>query len=336
MLKRYPVDYRGLTEEDHLILKVLRLYYERDLTQAQIAARMGFSRPKVSKLLSEAKDRGLVKIEVAEPAGDSSSLEIALEDRYGLNECLVVPASEDRATTERAAGQAGVALLSRVCGPDTVLGLSWGVSVRALADVAGRRAFACRKVVPLVGGMGKAKARLHSNQVCATLAEKLGVEALHLSAPAMATSSRARAELVALPGIEDTLQEGASCDVAVVGMGGILPDSTMVEAGYFTLDEFLGLRERGVMGDVCCHFLDAAGVPRLPDLSGRIVGLDLDQLRAIPRTVGVATGAEKAAGIAAVLGGGYVRSLVCDEDLARSLLDTHGVDTHGGGRGEDL
>ena len=177
--------------------------------------------------------------------------------------------------------------------------------------------------------MHKAKARVHANQVWATLAEKLDVECLHLSAPAVAPSSRARAELVALPGIWDTLREGAGCDVAVVGMGGILPDSTMVEAGYFTLDEFLGLRERGVVGDVCCHFLGDGGEPRLPELSERIVGLDLDQLRAIPKTMGVATGSEKAAGIAAVLGGGYVKTLVCDEDLARSLLDSDG-----GGRSE--
>lgn len=328
MLTRYPVDYRSLSEEDHLILKVLRLYYEHHLTQAQVASRMGFSRPKVSKLLSEARERGLVKIEVAEPAGDSSSLEIALENRYGLEESLVVPSSEDRETTELSAGRAGAAFLARLCNPETALGLSWGVSLRALADAAPQRAFTCKKVVPLVGGMGKAKVRLHSDQVCATLAEKLGAECLHLSAPAIATSSRSRAELIALPGIEDTLREGAACDVAVVGMGGILHASTLVEAGYFTLEEFLGLRDRGAVGDVCCHFIGEDGVPNLPDLSERIVGLDLDQLRAIPKTVGIATGAGKATGVAAVLRGGYVKSLVCDEDLARSLLDTRKGDSN--------
>ncbi|HET7479635.1 MAG TPA: sugar-binding transcriptional regulator [Rubrobacteraceae bacterium] len=321
MLKRYPVDYRSLTDEDHLILKVIRLYYEHDLTQAQVASRMGFSRPKVSKLLSEARERGLVKIEVAEPAGDSTSLEIALEDRYGLEESLVVPTSEDREATELSAGRAGATLLARACGRDTVLGLSWGVSLRALADAAVPRAFSCKKVVPLVGGMGNAKIRLHSNQVCAALAEKLGVESLDLAAPAIASSPESRADLAALPGIQETLAEGERCDVAVVGIGGILPSSTLVEAGYFTLEEFLGLRERGVVGDVCCHFLDLDGAPRLPGFSGRIVGITLEQLRSIPHTIGIATGAEKGPGAAAVLKGGYVKSLVCDEDLAHSLVE---------------
>lgn len=321
MAVRYPVDSRTLTEEDRLILKVLRLYYERNLTQAEIASRMGFSRPKVSKLLSEGKNRGLVKIELAEPAGDFAALEIFLEDRFALKEAVVAPTSEDRETTEYAAGAACSALLSRICTSKTVLGLSWGVSVRALADATSRRAFACKRVVPLLGGMGKAKGRLHSNQVCADLAAKLGAEHSQLAAPAIAASPESRAELANMPGIEDALIEGAASDVAVAGIGGILPSSTMVEAGYFSLDEFLGLAQRGVVGDVCCHFLDEEGEPRCPELSERILGVTPDGLKAIPMTIGIATGEEKARGVAAVLRGGLMNSLVCDESLAHALLE---------------
>lgn len=321
MTTRYPVDQRTLSEEDHVILKALYLYYEHELTQAEVGARMGFSRPKVSKLLAEGKERGLVKIEIAEPDDDLVSLEIAIEDHYGLHEAVVVSTSGDRKTTELSAGRAGAALLSRVCTQQTVLGVSWGVSMRALADATPLRSFRCKKVVPLVGGMGKAHTRLHSNEVCADLAEKLGAEHLPLAAPAIARSASSRAELVALPGIGDTLAEGAACDVAIVGIGGILPTSTMVEAGYFTLEEFLGLRERGIVGDVCCHFLDAEGKPRYPELSERIIGLTPDELLAIESTIGIATGAEKAPGVAAVARGGFVKALVCDRELAQALLE---------------
>src|ERR687895_1052704 len=122
MTTRYPVDDRNLSDEDYLIMKVLRLYYEHDLTQAEVGARMGFSRPKVSKLLAEGKERGLVKIEIAEPADDLVPLEIAIEDRHGLREVVVVATSEDRETTELSAGRVGAALLARVCTPQTGLG----------------------------------------------------------------------------------------------------------------------------------------------------------------------------------------------------------------------
>ena len=49
--------------------------------------------------------------------------------------------------------------------------------------------------------------------------------------------------------------------------------------------------------------------------------LTLGQLRAIPKVIGIATGAQKAASVSAVLKGGYVCALVCDSDLARSLLE---------------
>ncbi len=319
---RYPVDPGTLTDEDHLILKILRLYYEKNLTQAEVASRMGFSRPKVSKLLSEGKKRGLVKIEIADPSGDFASLEISLEDRFGLKEAVVVPTSDARETTEYAVGSACSTLLARICTSKTVLGLSWGVSVRSLADATGRRAFAVERVVPLLGGMGKAKARLHSNQVCADLASKLDAEHSQLAAPAIAASRESRAELAAMPGIVDTLVEGAASDVAVAGIGGILPSSTMVEAGYFSPEEFLGLAERGVVGDVCCHFLDEEGEPRCPELSERILGVSPDDLQAIPTTIGIATGEDKAKGVAAVLRGSLMNSLVCDESLARALLET--------------
>ncbi|MDP8901481.1 MAG: sugar-binding transcriptional regulator, partial [Actinomycetota bacterium] len=317
---RYPVDHRGLSDEDHLIMKVVRLYYEHDLTQAQVAKRMGFSRPKVSRLIAEGKTRGLVKVEIAEPTGDFVPLEISLEDRYGLSEALVVDSGEDRRTTDLAAGMAGGAVLARVCTRATVLGVAWGWSMRALADTMPQRAFMCKKIVPLLGGMGRVKGALHSNQIGTTLAEKLRVECPHLAAPAIARSAQSRAELMEMPGIKEVLAEGAACDVAVVGAGGLLPASTIVEAGYFGLEEFLNLEGRGVVGEICCHFLDAAGEPCLPEFSTRIVGLTPAQLKAIPKVVGIATGAEKAPSLAAVLKGGYVDTLVCDRDLALELL----------------
>lgn len=318
MITRYPVS-RDLSEEDHLILKVLRLYYEHHLTQAEVARRMGFSRPKVSKLISEGRARGLVKIEIAEPAGDFAALEIALEDRYGLSEAVVVPSAEERSASERAAGMAAGTILARHCTPESVVGISWGRTLRALADALPPQAFSCARLVPLIGGMGRAASGLHSNQIGATLAEKLGAECLYLAAPAIAPSPQSRAELMEAPGIKDVLAEVASCDVAVVGAGGLLPASTIVQAEYFGLEEFLALRDRGVRGEVCCHFLDANGEPCLPHFSERIVGITLEQLKAIPRVIGVATGADKASGLDAVLKGGYMNTLVCDQALAESL-----------------
>ena len=320
MVSRYLVDHRSLSDHDRLILHALRLYYERNHTQAEVADRMGFSRPKVTRLIAEGRARGLVSIAIAEPAGGFTPLEIALEDRYSLDEAVVVASGEERQATELAAGSACGALLDRVCSPESVLGVSWGISTRALADALPPMAFGCRKIVSLVGGMGRVKPELHSNQVATTLADRLGVESSHLVAPAVARSASSRNELVEMPGIEEVLEEAVNCDVAVVGIGAIIPTATMIQAGYFIQEEFLGFKDRGAAGDVCCHFLDASGAPRLTEISERVVGVTLGELQAIPQTIGIATGADKVLGVAAVLRGGYVNALVCDQELAQELL----------------
>ena len=47
-----------------LLLAAARLYYEQDATQAEIAVEMRTSRATVSRLLSEARRQGIVRIQV--------------------------------------------------------------------------------------------------------------------------------------------------------------------------------------------------------------------------------------------------------------------------------
>lgn len=51
------------------LVNVARMYYEQDRTQSEIADRYGISRPMVSKLLKEARDRGIVTIRINAPKG---------------------------------------------------------------------------------------------------------------------------------------------------------------------------------------------------------------------------------------------------------------------------
>lgn len=320
-----------MSERDRTIVKALRLYYDQDLTQAEVARRLRFSRAKVSKLLAEGRARGLVRIEIAYSGADHLELGLALEDRFHLVEAAVAGTEATPMETEQMVGAAAAGVVGQLCHADSVVGVSWGRALRGLASAMPVRAFDCARVVSLVGATGTARADLHSNQIGAMLAAKLGVPHLELAAPAVAPSEQARDELVALPGIREVMAEGVTCDVAVVGIGGVLPGSTMIESGYFARDDFLSLRDRGAAGDINWHFLDEHGRGCLPALSARVVGLTLEEIHAHPKVVGVAYGAEKAAGVAAALEGGYLQVLVCDSELAQALLDRPGPNGKGGG-----
>ena len=63
------------------LVNVARLYYEDELSQQEIAVRLGKSRPTVSRMLKAARSQGIVTIDIRAPSNRSRSLELALEER---------------------------------------------------------------------------------------------------------------------------------------------------------------------------------------------------------------------------------------------------------------
>lgn len=74
------------------LIKVAQLYYEDGLNQAQIARQVGFSRSSVSRMLTEAREEGVVHISIGHPLQRLVSMENALKKKYGLK-CVRVSAS---------------------------------------------------------------------------------------------------------------------------------------------------------------------------------------------------------------------------------------------------
>ena len=71
-------------EETRLLVKVSKFYYEEGLSQDEIIKRLNLSRSKVSRLLQQARDEGIVQISVVAPKHLCSDIEIKLEKRFGL------------------------------------------------------------------------------------------------------------------------------------------------------------------------------------------------------------------------------------------------------------
>lgn len=58
---------------DHvrLLVKVARMYHERGVRQPEIAAQLSMSQPRVSRLLKEAVERGVVRTVVVSPTAST-------------------------------------------------------------------------------------------------------------------------------------------------------------------------------------------------------------------------------------------------------------------------
>jgi DNA-binding transcriptional regulator LsrR (DeoR family) len=309
-------------DKKRLLYKIARAYYEDGLTQEQIGHLLGLSRIKVSRLLRQARDEKVVQITIVPPQDVNVDLERALEARYGLDEAIVVsPPDYDNATIVRELGPAAAACLVRCLQGQAVLGLTWGTTLLAVVDAMPGQNWPEIKVVPLIGGLGRPEAETHGADLARRVAEALGARPLVLPAPGIVASKLVRDALLADPQISGTLALGERADVALVGIGVPVPDSVVAQAGILTGEEIERLIALGAVGDIALRFFDADGREVEHEINDRIIGLDLDQIRNIPRVIGVAGGAEKFDVIRAALRGKIVDVLVTDDRIAGRLLE---------------
>jgi DNA-binding transcriptional regulator LsrR (DeoR family) len=319
------------TEFSRLLHKVARAYYDDGLTQQQIGERFGLSRVKVSRLLRSAREEKIVQITIAPPQSSNAGIEQQLEQRYGLKEALVVtPSSYVPAVLVGELGPVAAACLTRGLQGGEVVAVSWGTAVLAVVDALQPASLPEVRVVQLIGGLGELEARTHGADLVRRMAQALGAKPRLIHAPGIVKDKTVRDALVMDAQVADTLELAGRADVALVGLGILAPDSTLLAGGNTPTQAEAGeLNVLGVAGDIALQFFDGAGRKVAHPIHDRIVGTDLETIKRIPRIIGVAGGKEKVPVIRAALHGGLINVLVTDDQTAAQLLDANGTNMNG-------
>lgn len=327
-------------DELRLLTRVARLYYDRDLTQAEIAAQLDLSQARVSRLLKSARDEGIVRISVNVPRGTFLKLEEALEDRFGLKEAVVVDSTaDDEADLQRDVGSAAAFYVETTLRQGEVIGISsWSGTLLAMVDA--MHPFTRdidTNVVQILGGLGNPVAEEHATQLARRLARMTRGSATLLPAPGVVGSSEAKRIFLSDPYVSETFRRMDEVTMALVGIGSLQPSSLLTYSGnIFPDDDIERLSELGAVGDVCLRFFDATGKPVISPVDDRVIGMELDQLRQVPRVVGVAGGARKTDAIRAAATGGWINVLVTDRRTAERVLETTAADGESGATESDL
>ena len=103
---------------------VARRYYLEDQKQSDIARELGVSRPLVSRMLSEARELGVVKITICQPELQTSQLLDRLRLSSSLQGGVLVEDGADDEATNRCLSQGAVQLLGELGSHFLVVG--WG------------------------------------------------------------------------------------------------------------------------------------------------------------------------------------------------------------------
>lgn len=304
--------------------RAAQLYYMEKASQRAIAGELGISVPTVSRLLTRARNEGLVQFSIPEPYASCLGLEQDLRRVYGLTDVLVVPSihSDDPEDTKRAVALEGARLVQRITTPSDVLGVAWGGTMYHLIQYLNP----CRRVpasfVTLHGSISCCGDELNSATLVERMAMAFGGRRHAIDHDGLLSSPEELAETLQDPDIARVCALYDRITISLSGVGSLYPelDSRLVRDNLLTPSEVQELLAAGVYGDMALRYFDAEGAECVSSLSDRTLGLSLAQFRAIPRKIVAANGVHKALALRAALRGNLVDILVLDDQLAQETL----------------
>ncbi|MES2692536.1 MAG: sugar-binding domain-containing protein [Verrucomicrobiota bacterium] len=311
-----PNDY----SDDRLRL-VARLYYLDGLGQNEVAKFAKVSQAKVSRLLALAKERGIVRITVADYDPRRRELEDQLRARLGLAQAVVIKSSDGLEGTDlrRAVGHFGAAAVDALIQPRDTVAIAGGRTIHELVQ---HLPLVRTKSLTVVQAMGSVDSSLNvfdAQEVGRVVAQRLGGNFLSLNTPAFIPEKRTRDALLELAQVRSVNEYLDHANVAIVGLG-TLANSVFVERGTLDAPMIRELERAGAVGELCGRFIDASGEECATTWRDRVVGMQLAQLRKVPQVIGVVSGSDRSAAILAAIAGNLLKSLVIDELGASALL----------------
>ncbi|MGB9376270.1 MAG: sugar-binding domain-containing protein, partial [Mycobacteriales bacterium] len=309
-------------DQVRLMAKVARMYHERGLRQPQIASELHLSQPRVSRLLKQAAEMGIVRTIVVPPPGLHSHVEDAIQHAYGLREVIVADVDDDTDVIPALGAATAVYLETTLTGADTLGISSWSATLLAAVEaMRARKSRVVDEVVQLVGGVGDPTVQMYATRLTGRLAELTGARPVFMPAPGLVSTPTVRRALMRDPRIAEVSATWTRLTMALVGIGSLDPSPLLRDSGNAIAEaEQSELRGLGAVGDICLRFFDASGRLVASRLNQRVVGIGARELTGIDRRVGVAGGARKYGAIVAALRGGWVNVLITDLNTATRLV----------------
>ncbi|MPV51001.1 MarR family transcriptional regulator [Pseudactinotalea sp. HY160] len=305
--------------------KVAKLYYEARMRQPEIAERLGLSQSRVSRLVREAHDHGIVRTVVLSPKGLRSDLEAEMIARFDLLDAVVAePASTDDYAVMSAVGSAGATYLEATLNSSDRVGVSsWSSTLLAAVNlmVPRPRSPMAGAVVQVIGGVGRPDVQVQANRLAERLAQVAGAEPKFFPTPGLVGSRQTRDAMMTDRYLAGVTDEWRGITTLLAGIGTVRPSSLLASSGAAVDDhdvaELTGL---GAVGDICLRFFDAQGAAVRSSIDERVLGIDSTQLLGIPRRIAMAVGHRKVEAIRGALLGGWANIMITDVATAREVL----------------
>ncbi len=303
-----------------LLTRIAELYFERELSQKEIADMLELSRPMVSRLIAEARETGIVTIKINRPIEKREDLAQSLLKAFDLKEAIVV-SGRGVETARKNLGVATAELLATILRDDDIVGVSWGRDLyHAVNSLQNLNLKNCQ-VTQLAGGLGEGDAFSDGPEIARVFGEKLNASVRYLYAPTVVQSSETKSELLSQTQIAQTITLASQLDVALTGIGSLEDTgSSLSKAGYLSEKNRKAFLKQNGEAHLLGYVLDNNGKMLDHAHNQHVVAIPMKYLKRAKWSIGIAASQEKAKAIKAALYAGYFNTVVLSEAVAEDIL----------------
>ncbi|WP_371311761.1 sugar-binding transcriptional regulator [Pseudovibrio flavus] len=314
--------------DEDLMVRASWLYYAHGLGQEEVANRLGVSRTKVTRLLSSARDEGIVKISVDHDMTETLALSDWIARTYNLRECLITPLQQDSDTSteltdnlaRQSVGMVAADYIARHLkniGPATV-GIGSGRTIAEMIQCFPTVRKPNMKVVSLLGSPRRDNGT-SAYLMASNFAQVTAAEAYPLPAPILTSSAHIARTLETDEAIRNALEMGRGSDFNIISCAHFAPGNTYCEMIGVHDTEKEALDHAGVVCEIAGVFLTENGALADIDLNERMIGVGLENLIAANNIILAAT-PDKALALQAILLSGIASTIIIDHSVAEILV----------------
>ncbi len=304
-------------EKKKRLAHVARKYYMEDQKQSDIARDLGVSRPLISRMLSEARELGIVEITIHEPGAREARLLERLRLTSSIRGGVLVEEGESSDGTNRLLSQGAVELLRQL--GVRRLGVGWGYLIGQLVSWLEENPqpnSTITDICPLVGNASIPARNYQSNENVRLMAQQMGATPHFLYLPALPESLEEKQVLCSTEVYRQIYQQWEGLDTALVNIGDYpsSPDfASLVRYGSL-------LQRERACGRMLIYYFNEDGFV-IQSEQDFAIQIPIDLLKRCPNIIGVCSANTSVKALRGALKSGFFTHLVARAELIKALLE---------------
>lgn len=320
-------DCRTQREEEKmsLLADVAEMYYNRQMSQNEIAQKLHVSRSNVSRMLTKAKETGIVEVKINYISNRSFQLEEAMKRRFKLDTVFVYNADEksDDACLDMLTHYAAE-YIGSILKPNMSIGVTRGSVFAGVLNWLKKEEpqKLNLRLIQLTGAEAKSNPERDSGDLIRGMLRLYDGRAFYLNAPLYVEDEAVRIALEKEPGVSETMHLASSCDIIITGIG-YLSDSMDLRQSvwnqYLSKENIREIIACGGVGHLFFRIFNREGEIINHPVNAKIIGTSLDSVRDA-NVIAVAFGKVRAQAVLGALRQNIIKVLFIDRQCAEEIL----------------